>query len=67
MERLPGNLAVSVFYNRSANFQPDASRKDIVGGIIPSPTGKTKDYGIAISALNGKLALKVKIQSTLQG
>lgn len=64
MERLPGNMAVSVFYNRSANFQPDASRKDIVGGIIPSPTGKTKDYGIAISALNGKIALKVNRYET---
>jgi hypothetical protein len=52
MEKLPGNLTASVFYSRSANFQPDASRKDIVGGLIPSPSGKTEDYGIAITALN---------------
>jgi len=64
MEKLPGGLTASVFYNRSANFQPDASRKDIVGGIIPSPSGKTKDYGVAITALNGKIALKINRYET---
>jgi len=64
MEKLPGNLTASVFYSRSANFQPDASRKDIVGGLIASPSGKTEDYGFAITALNGKVAFKVNRYET---
>jgi hypothetical protein len=59
MKNLPWGLGASVFYNESENFQPDASRKDILGGNIPSPTGHTKDAGFAITALDGKLMLRV--------
>lgn len=63
-DRLPGGLGLSVFYNRSENFQPDAARRDIVGGFIPSPTGRTKDYGIQISAFDGKYSLKINKYET---
>jgi hypothetical protein len=36
----------------------------IVGGLIPSPSGKTEDYGFAITALNGKVAFKVNRYET---
>ena len=57
--KLPGNLGVSLFYNKSHNFQPDAGRRDILGNSVASPTGDTKEYGFAIEALNDKLILRV--------
>lgn len=63
-ERIPGQLGFSVFYNRSENFQPDASRIDVVGDPVPSPTGKTKDYGVAISALDEQIILKINRYET---
>ena len=63
-QRLPGQLGFSVFYNGSENFQPDASRIDVVGDPVLSPTGKTKDYGFAISALDEKIVLKVNRYET---
>jgi hypothetical protein len=63
--RLPGQLDVSLIYNQSANVRPDAGRRDIYGGLIPNPEGKTKEYGIAISALNEKVVLKVAKYNTV--
>jgi len=59
MNKLPGHLGLSLFYNTSENFKPDASRKDILGNPVAAPTGKTKEYGITISVLDGKVTLKV--------
>ncbi|WP_378923971.1 TonB-dependent receptor plug domain-containing protein [Pelagicoccus mobilis] len=64
-EQLPWGMTLSAFYNESANFQPNASRRDILGNAIPSPTGETEDYGINISALEGKLYLKINKYKTL--
>ncbi|MCC5024637.1 MAG: hypothetical protein J6386_18400 [Candidatus Synoicihabitans palmerolidicus] len=64
MDKLPGGLGFSMFYNRSENFQPDASRKDILGVAIPAPAGKTKDYSFTISAFDNKLLLKVNRYET---
>lgn len=54
-----GNTGVSLFYNRSANFQPAAGRIDIEGNGLASPEGKTKDYGILISTLDDRLSLRI--------
>ncbi len=62
--KLPGGLGLSLFYNSSENFQPDASRKDILGNPVAAPTGETKDYGFTVSALEGKLVLKVSRYKT---
>jgi len=64
LRHVPGGWGARVFYNESQNFQPDASRLDLEGGHIPSPTGETKDYGVAISALNDKIMLKVNRYET---
>ncbi len=64
MENLPGQMGLSFFYNKSENFQPDASRKDILGAPIPAPEGKTKDYGITLSLLDSRLILKVNRYET---
>jgi hypothetical protein len=57
--KLPWGMNASLFYSKSANFQPDASRKDILGNRIASPTGETKDYGFTLSGLDGRVSLKV--------
>jgi hypothetical protein len=59
MDKLPGGLGLSVFYNESENFRPDAGRRDILGNPVASPAGSTKDYGITLSAFDEKLILKV--------
>ncbi|HEX2854364.1 MAG TPA: TonB-dependent receptor plug domain-containing protein [Opitutaceae bacterium] len=64
MDKLPGKLGVSVFYNESENFQPDAGRRDIFGAPVASPSGETKDYGFAISALDEKITLRVNRYET---
>ena len=63
-DKLPWGMKLSAFYNKSENFQPDASRVDVLGNRIPSPNGKTKDYGFTVSALNDKIILKVNWYET---
>ena len=64
MAKLPGQMGFQVFYNKSENFQPDASRKDIVGNPIPAPTGKTEEYGFTVSMLDNRISLKVNHYKT---
>ena len=61
---LPYGLDPSIFYNESSNFQPDASRRDVLGNTLPSPSGDTQDYGFAVSALENKISLKVNWYET---
>ncbi len=56
-ERLPVN--VSLYYNRSTNFKPDASRVDIYGEALPAPAGKTIDKGIRISTKDERFSVRV--------
>jgi len=57
-ERLPGHADVSLFYNESENFQPDSSRRDILGNQVANPQGETKEYGATITLFNEKLMVK---------
>lgn len=61
-ERLPVN--VSVYYNRSTNFKPDASRVDIYGEPLPAPAGKTVDHGVRLETKDGRFALRVNRYET---
>jgi hypothetical protein len=58
-KKMPAGLNLSVFFNKSSNWKPTASRVDIYGDPIDSQTGDTKDYGFTISALDERLMLKV--------
>jgi hypothetical protein len=62
--KLPGDTGLSLFYNRSKNFQPAAGRVDIEGYPIGAPSGKTKDYGFELSTLNDRLTLRVNWYET---
>ena len=57
-ERLPGYADISLFYNESENFQPDSSRRDIMGNKVDNPKGETKEYGVSLSLMNDKLSFK---------
>jgi outer membrane receptor protein involved in Fe transport len=50
---------LSVHYNRSENFTPNAGAMDLMGNATPSPTGTTKDYGFSVSLLDNKLNAKI--------
>ncbi len=56
---LPGNARVSLFYNESSNFKPDATRVDHLNRPLGPPSGDTTDYGFVIEAFNGKVNFKM--------
>ena len=58
-EKLPLGADLSLFYNRSSNFNPKPGNVDMFGNALPDPTGKTKDYGFVVSVFDEKLSLKV--------
>ena len=57
-DRLPGYADVSVFFNKSENFQPDSSRRDILGNSVGNPSGETEEYGVTLTLLDNKLHFK---------
>ena len=59
MSKLPGDLTVSLFFDRSENFKPDAARLDLDGNPIPNATGTTTELGFTTTALADKISLKV--------
>lgn len=56
--RLPRGTDVSAFLNVSSNFTPAGSRINYVGDPLKSPEGKTREFGLNISALNERLSLR---------
>jgi outer membrane receptor protein involved in Fe transport len=58
-DRLPGRADVQLIFNQSQNFDPRPGRVDIYNRPLSNPEGKTKEYGIAFSALNDKVYLKI--------
>jgi hypothetical protein len=56
-KNLPFDISFS--YNVSTNFKPDASRVDVQGNPIASPSGKTIDRGIQIETRDGRYSLKL--------
>jgi len=52
-------INVSLYYNYSTNFQPEASRNDMYNSPLSSPTGKTTERGVLLETKDGKYSLKV--------
>lgn len=65
--KLPWGTDLSVFYNYATNFRVAALRYNIMNDPIPSETGETKEYGVRLSTLNGKLDFKVAHYETTAG
>jgi outer membrane receptor protein involved in Fe transport len=62
LKRLP--IQVSLFYNHSTDFQPEAKRVDVYGVPLSAPSGKTKDVGFLLETNDGKYSLKVNKYNT---
>lgn len=56
---LPKGMHVSLFYNKSSNFEPAAGRSDMYGRPIDPPSGETKDYGFAISFFDDRFTMRL--------
>lgn len=63
-KHLPWGLEFSPFWSRSANFQPAIRKDNITGEDLTPPTGSTIDYGVMVSALEGKISLRVTRYNT---
>lgn len=50
---------LSLHYNRSQNFNPNAGSVDLLGTPTVTPTGQGKDYGFSVSLLEDKLNAKL--------
>jgi outer membrane receptor protein involved in Fe transport len=50
---------LSLHYNYSENFRPNAGAIDLLGNSTPPPTGEGEDYGFSLNLLEDKLHLKV--------
>ncbi len=53
------NSRLRFFYNWADSFAPEAIRYDINGVLMPNPTSKGQDFGVGMTLLQGKLALRV--------
>ena len=61
---MPEGIDLSLSYAESSNFRPDAGRKDLRGDPVGPSTGETEEYGLTLSAMNGKLNLRVNKYET---
>ncbi len=66
MERLPGGLGLSLYYNRSENFQLTGFRQNIYRESVAPQSGTTRELGVGINAFHGKLVLRVTKYETRQ-
>ncbi len=58
---------VSLYYNKSENFQVIGTRYDMYGDEIPAASGETTDRGIMISTKDDRFSLRVnKYESTVK-
>lgn len=64
--RLPGHPGLSLYYNRSENFQLTGLRRDILGDNLSPQSGSTKEYGFRIAGLNDRASLRVTWYETVQ-
>jgi len=59
MKHVPGDTTLSVFYNKGTNFNAGTPRLNFDGDQVGNPVGLTKEYGVTISTLSDRIALKV--------
>jgi hypothetical protein len=63
---LPRGTDFSLSYNEAQNFRPSSTIADVYGRPFSPPSGKTKDAGVTISALERKFTLRVNRYRTTQ-
>jgi catecholate siderophore receptor len=57
--RIPGLSEFSLFFNKSQNFSAAANRIDYLARSLPNPEGETKEIGLNLSLLAGRLNIRV--------
>ncbi len=57
---------VSLYYNKSSNFQPSGARFGVYGTRINSPEGSTVDKGVGLSLFDNKLNVRATWYETNQ-
>ncbi|HEY1111348.1 MAG TPA: TonB-dependent receptor plug domain-containing protein [Opitutaceae bacterium] len=65
--RLPFGSQLSLSYNKSDNFKPAGQRYDIWDVPMSAETGTTKEYGVMLTTLNGKLVVRAGRYETSSG
>lgn len=66
--RLPQGADLSVFINRSDNFNPSSTRVDVFATPLESPQGRTREYGLNLSLWQERLILRVnRFESSVAG
>ncbi len=66
LQRLPGGPKLSLYYNKSENFQITGVRTNILGDPIAPQSGDTKEFGIGLNAMDDRLNLRVAWYKTVQ-
>jgi hypothetical protein len=56
---LPLAGKVNAYYGESENFSLGATANDIYGAQLPSPSGRTKEYGLTINLLESKFVVRL--------
>lgn len=50
---------LSLFANQSNNLQPNATQRDLSGGLVPNQEGDGEDYGLKFNLLQGRVSADV--------
>jgi len=66
MSHLPGRLGLSLYFNKSGNFITTGFRQTPIGEGVAPQSGTTKEYGIGLTALDGKFSLRMANYQTEQ-
>jgi outer membrane receptor for ferric coprogen and ferric-rhodotorulic acid len=56
---LPANTKLSLIFNKGQNFKADARRPDAWGDPLANSSGRTQEYGFAVTTLNDRLTFKL--------
>lgn len=57
-------VSLSLTWARSANSQPEASRADLRGSSLPTPTGATKEMGFIVESRDRRFGLRINRYET---
>ena len=63
---VPGAPRLSLYYNKSENFQITGVRTNILGDPIAPQSGDTKEFGVGLNAFHDRLSLRMAWYKTVQ-
>jgi len=64
--KLPQGVDLSFTYNDSNSFRPSDVGTDVYGNKLAAPSGRTRDVGFLISAVDNKYSLRMTWYNTMQ-